>query len=141
MVGSHSVRHWSRTQPTFALSSAEAELGGIATRVADALGFQSLARDLGWHYEIRLHSDATAAIGMCRRRGMGEIRHLDVTDLWCQSKVRSGAVSLVKVLGAKNPADLMTKYVPRDILEKALAPMRMSARAGRAEVAPATAGC
>ena len=78
---------------------------------------------------------------MCRRRGMGKIRHLDVTDLWCQSKVRSGAVSLVKVLGAENPADLMTKYVPRDILEKALATMRMSAKAGRAEVAPAAAGC
>lgn len=47
IMGGHTARHWSRTQPTIALSSGEAELGGIGAGIAEALGFQSLARDLG----------------------------------------------------------------------------------------------
>ena len=135
------IKHWSKTQTTLALSSGEAELHGICMGITQGLGLQSVARDLGMVVDIRIHSDATAAIGMCRRRGMGKIRHLDVTDLWCQHKVRTGAVQLVKVLGSENPADMMTKYVPREILEKMLAKCNMVAREGRAACAPAAAGC
>ena len=71
---------------------------------------------------------------------MGKIRHLDVADLWCQEKVRSGVVKLSKVLGADNPADCMTKYVPRDVLEKMLLKMGMRPLTGRAECAPAAGG-
>ena len=103
--------------------------------------FQSIARDLGFHVSIRVHIDATAALGICRRRGLGKIRHLDVTDLWCQEKVRTGAVTLHKVLGADNPADIMTKYTDRTILEKMLGLMNLRQMSGRAECAPAAAGC
>ena len=72
---------------------------------------------------------------------MGKIRHLDIADLWCQEKVRSGAVSLHKVLGADNPADVMTKYATRETLEKMIGRMGMAPMAGRAECAPAAAGC
>jgi hypothetical protein len=115
------AKHWSKTQTTIALSSGEAELHGIAAGIAHGLGIQSLARDLGFSMSMRIHSDATAALGICRRRGLGKIRHLDVTDLWCQEKVRDGTVQLLKVLGADNPADIMTKYVDRAILDKSLA--------------------
>ena len=101
---------------------------------------QSLARDLGWPIGANIHSDATAALGICRRRGLGKIRHLDVTDLWCQEKVRSGAVSLHKVLGTENPADIMTKYTDRTILEKMLGIVNMQTLPGRAACAPATVG-
>ena len=47
MLGSHTVRHWSKTQSTIALSSGEAELSGIGSGIAEALGVQSLARDVG----------------------------------------------------------------------------------------------
>ena len=98
---------------------------------------QSLAKDLGFKIGVRIHSDATAALGICRRRGLGKIRHLDVTDLWCQEKVRMGAVTLHKVLGSENPADMMTKYVERSVLEDLLARINMSVMDGRAECAPA----
>ena len=134
------VKHWSKTQTTIALSSGEAELHGIAAGIAQGLGVQSLARDLGWSIGVNIHSDATAALGICRRRGLGKIRHLDVTDLWCQEKVRSGAISLHKVLGSENPADIMTKYTGRIILEKMLGRVNMQALPGRAACAPATVG-
>ena len=135
------VKHWSKTQTTIALSSGEAELHGIGAGIAQGLGLQSIARDLGFHVSIRVHTDATAALGICRRRGLGKIRHLDVTDLWCQEKVRTGAVTLHKVLGADNPADIMTKYTDRAILENMLGLMNLRQMSGRAECAPAAAGC
>ena len=135
------VKQWSKTQSTLALSSGEAELHGIASGIAQGLGMQSIARDLGWSMGIKLHSDATAALGICRRRGLGKIRHLDVTDLWCQEQVRLGKVSLHKVLGSENPADIMTKYVDSATLKKMLKIINLIPMSGRAEIAPAAAGC
>ena len=136
MMGPHCVRHWSTTQTTIALSSGEAELHGIAKGMSHAIGMQSLCRDLGWQYKIRVHSDATAAIGIARRRGLGKIRHLDVEDLWVQAKVRDKTIELVKVLGAENPADILTKYVDKGILTKMLSRLGMRVMTGRSAAAP-----
>ena len=101
-----------------------------------AKGMQSLCRDLGWQYKIQVHSDATAAIGIARRRGLGKIRHLDVEDLWVQAKVRDKTIELVKVLGAENPADMLTKYVDKGILNKMMAKLGMNILPGRSSAAP-----
>jgi hypothetical protein len=140
LIGKCLIKHWSKTQTTISLSSGEAELHGIAYGAAQALGLQSLLRDLGWSLKIRLHSDATAAIGICRRKGLGKIRHLSVTDLWIQDKVRSKTIDLVKVLGTDNPADVLTKYVQRPTMEKALAELCLVPTPGRPECAPIAMG-
>ena len=93
LFGTHLVKHWSKTQPTIALSSGEAELIGIGQGSAQALGLQSLAADMHWTLQLNVHSDATAAIGIAKRRGLGKIRHLHTTDLWVQERVRSGDVN------------------------------------------------
>ena len=141
MLGMSNVKHWAKTQSTIALSSGEAELHGIAAGITQGIGMQSIARDLGFKIGVRVHTDATAALGICRRRGLGKIRHLDVTDLWCQEKVRDGTVQLLKVLGSENPADIMTKYTDRQTLEKMLRLVGLSTLEGRAECAPLAAGC
>ena len=140
MLGSHTIKQWSKTQSTLALSSGEAELSGIAAGAAQAIGPQTILRDLGFNVKIVLHSDATAAIGIARRKGMGKIRHLDVSDLWVQDKIRSGALDLVKVPGDQNPADSLTKYVDHSILVKSLARMNLHLREGRPESAPEAMG-
>ena len=86
-----------------------------------------------------MHTDATAAIGIARRRGKAKIRHLDTTDLWVQEKIRSGCVELLKIPGTENPADAMTKYVERSILEKMVKKIGMTKLTGRPKCAPATA--
>ena len=111
MLGQCCVRHWSKTQSTISLSSGESELHGIAFGASQALGLQSLMRDMGWILPIQLWSDATAAIGIARRKGLGKIRYLDVTDLWIQDKIRSGQMKLDKILGTENPSDALTKFV------------------------------
>ena len=78
------MKHRSNTQTTVALSFGDAELHGIAAGMAQGIGLQALARDLRFEVTLSLHSDATAAIGIARKPGMGKIRHLDCTDLWIQ---------------------------------------------------------
>ena len=138
-VGGGDIKHWSKTQSTMALLSGEAELNSIGAGIAQGVGIQSICRDLGYDYRLRVHSDATAAIGIARRRGMGKIRHLDTTDLWVQEVIRSGRVELVKVPGVDNPADVLTKYVDKSLMTKMLDNMGMSKLDGRAKCAPAIA--
>ena len=134
--GKHPIKHWSLTQTTIALSSGEAELGGICRGAALALGLQSLANDLGIALNIELLTDATAAIGICRRRGLGKIRHLHVSDLWVQDRLKKGDFSLSKVLGADNPADLLTKHVSRELMLKHMQAIGITGESGRANSAP-----
>ena len=39
------------------------------------------------------------------------MRHIEIRDLWLQKEIREGRVLVHKVLGAENPADLMTKIL------------------------------
>ena len=136
MNGDHCIKHWSVTQSTLSLSSGESELHGISKGIATALGLKSLAKDLGFNITLRIHSDACAAIGIARRRGLGKVRHLDVEDLWVQQKVRDGTVQLLKVAGVDNPADIFTKYVAADLLNKMLGKLNLIFMDGRPEAAP-----
>ena len=88
MHGPHAVKHWSTTLSTVCLSSGEAELRGIGDGLAQAIGLQSIARDMGLHWRIGLYANATAAIGIARRKGIGRICHLDFADLWIQIQIQ-----------------------------------------------------
>ena len=136
MLGSHCVRHWSATQPTIALSSGEAELGGLAKGSAHGIGLCTVANDFGFQLKPCVHSDATAAIGIAKRRGVGKIRHLSTADLWIQERQREGDLEIVKVLGANNPGDALTKYVERNLLEKHMCRINCFPEDGRAASAP-----
>ena len=136
MLGTHIVKHWSSTQATVALSSAEAELSGICRGASQGIGLRELCHDLGLEVRLRVHSDATGAIGMCRRRGLGKVRHLAVADLWIQDKVKAKDFDLVKVNGQENPADILTKPVDRGCLCKHLMRLRLEEEEGRAASAP-----
>ena len=68
--GAHLIKHWSSTQKAVTLSSAEAEFY-----------IQAWGRDLGLDMTVRMHADSAAAIGICRRSGIGRVRHLAVGQL------------------------------------------------------------
>ena len=94
--GMHLLKHWSLTQTTVTLSSAEAELNGICRGASTSLGLQTVAKDLCFLWSLGIQTDATAAVGICRRRGLGRIRHLAKADLWVQDRLRSKDFSLFK---------------------------------------------
>ena len=139
-MGGHLIKHWNQTQPAIALSSGETELVGIGQGMAQGLGLQSLARYMNWNLKLNLHSDATAAIGIAKRRGLGKARHLHTTDLWIQERVGNGDVGLLKILGTENPADALTKYLDPTSMARALAKMNVVFMDGRPDIAPAAMG-
>ena len=118
MLGSNCIKTWPTTQATVALSSAEAKLYALIKGASQALGLMSLLDDLGQAVKTTFFTDASAAIGIVRRSGFGKLRHLNVRYLWLQDQVREGMVSLTKVKGTENPADIMTKNVNHQSAEK-----------------------
>ena len=82
---------------------------------------RSVLQDFGLNAEILIRSDATAAIGIVHRLGLGKVRHLATSDLWIQQHVRMGLLRIEKLDGKSNPADAFTKHLPgHDLLAKAL---------------------
>ena len=70
------------------------------------------------------------------RRGLGKIRHLAVSDLWVQDRLHRGDFSLTKIPGSENPADLLTKHVPREIMARHMEFLGLRTEDGRAASAP-----
>ena len=103
------LKGWSKTQPTIALSTGEAELASICKACAEGLGIQALLKDLGISVKISISSDASAAIGIASRQGLGRLRHIATADLWVQQRLKHKEFELGKVNGSENPSDLMTK--------------------------------
>ena len=111
MFGSHSVKSWSTTQPVIALSSGEAEYYSMVKGGSMGLGIQAMARDLGISVSVSVKTDASAAKGIASRRGLGKVRHIDVSQLWLQDRVSKGEIVIEKVSTHNNIADAMTKHV------------------------------
>ena len=98
-------------QNLISLSSAEAELYGLIKASSEALGCQSMAKDIGQERTIRVCADASAALGIVHRKGLGKVRHIDTNTLWLQQAACSKRIEYVKVAGNLNPADLLTKHL------------------------------
>ena len=54
--------------------------------------------------------------------------------------MRTGRIDLRKVAGEQNPADLLTKYTDRKVIDMALEKMNLKFLDGRSAVAPAAMG-
>ena len=137
MVGQHCLRTWSSTQPSVTLSSGEAEYYGLVKAAGAGLGHQSLMSDLGVDLPVTAWTDSSAALGIASRSGLGKLRHLETHTLWLQEKVRTKAISVKKVWGEVNPADLFTKHLPsREKVHQLLGLFGCEYRSGRAAAAP-----
>ena len=133
MMGSHLIKAWSRTQNNVTISSAEAELYAMVKCTAELIGIKSMMADWGRTKTGTLYADSTAALGIAKRKGAGKMRHININTLWIQGVQDSDNVEFQKVLGTENPADLMTKYLTRDTINKHMLTMGQEIREGRAE--------
>ena len=137
LLGEHILKTYSSTQPTVSLSSGEAEFYGVVRASGAALGQQSLFADLGVPLDVRVWTDSSAAMGICTRQGLGKLRHIDTQTLWVQEKVRTKQITLKKVLGELNPADLLTKFLTgKEKLDQLIKLFGLVAMTGRAKSAP-----
>ena len=138
MHGNHLIKSWSINQSVIALSSGEAEYYGLVKAMSVAMGIVSLCEDLGVTFgkPIEVKTDASAAIGIASRIGLGKIRHIEVSQLWLQEKVRTGKVIITKVDTNCNLADALTKGVDANILSNDLAGVGVIIRTDRHRLAP-----
>ena len=134
--GSHVLRSWSKMQNLVAMSSAEAELYGTVRASCELLGVRSLARDYGRWLDGRLYADASAALGIIHRQGLGKLRHLDTSTLWVQQAARAKLIEYIKVPGEDNPADILTKHLAAEPRERHAARCGLIYLEGRAAIAP-----
>ena len=88
MHGAHLVKAYSRTQSNRALSSGEAEFYALVSTSSEALGLVATSEVFGDKIDAFLYADASAAIGVAGREGLGRIRHLDTQLLWLQQALR-----------------------------------------------------
>ena len=109
------MKSWAKSQAVVATSSGGAEYYGLAKVAAEAIGFKSLAQDLGLEIGVRLWVDSSAAKAVATRVGAEKMRHVEVTYLWVQELVQAKKIKVCKVKGMNNPADMLTK--PKHIKE------------------------
>ncbi len=136
MHGWHCVKTWSSTQATVALSSGESELYSLTKGASQAIGLMALAADLGIAVNAKMHTDASATLGIVQRQGLGKLRHIGVQYLWLQERVRDGTMVVKKVAGIDNPADLMTKHLAAVDIERHIEHLNFERHSDRASAAP-----
>ena len=83
----------------------------------ELLGIQSCARDLGIPLGASVYADASAALGIIQRRGIGKMRHIQTQCLWLQEAHATKRIGFEKIDGSKNPSDLMTKHLTPERIE------------------------
>ena len=65
-----------------------------------------------------MYCDSAVALGITNRAGIGKVRHLRTQGLWVQEVRASGRITYRKVLGEKNPADLPTKHLSVEMVNR-----------------------
>ena len=95
-----------------------------------------MLEDFGVRVTIRVNSDASAAKGMASRKGLGKVRHIAVNQLWIQDRVSRGDLTISKVNGKENLADILTKHVNSEDIRVDLHRTGQAIVVGRPSIAP-----
>ncbi len=136
MLGVHCVRSWSKTQSVIATSSAESELYALVRASQEAMGIRTLLSDFGVYAKVSLKVDASAALSIVERKGLGKLKHVCVQWLWVQQVSKRKEIAYEKIKGQVNPTDAMTKHLTRQVMEDHLRRMFCEFREGRSSEAP-----
>ena len=110
MSGRHLLHHWSSTQATVALSSAEAELNALVKAISETLGIKNMMKFAGVELTAEVFTDSSAAKGIVHRTGCGKVKHLEAKQLWVQEAVEVKEIKVSQVPREHNPSDALTHH-------------------------------
>ena len=116
--------------------AAGAEPYAIIKTASESLGVMSILWDWQLPMEGDLMADASAALGIIGRTGLGKLRHIDTSYLWLQQESIKDKIKMNKVLGTENPADMNSKGLKAEDIMRYTEMLNMEHRQGRAELAP-----
>ena len=135
-IGGHLIRSYSKTQSVIAKSSGESELYAAVRASAEGLGILTLLSDFGLkEMKVSVGMDASAAIGIAQRQGIGKLRHIEVDVLWLQEQQARRLLPIVKVPGPRNPSDMGTKNIAVALLDQYITQLNLEVVEGRAAIA------
>eukprot|EP00435_Cladocopium_sp_Y103_P016734 s3384_g4.t1 len=118
MVGKNVLASYCRGLSMICLSSGEAEFNGGVCACSEGLFYHQLLGFLGVVTKMRVFLDSSAARGVFQRQGAGRIRHLEIKSLWVQTALRQRKFTLHAVNTNENVADVGTKALSVQKLEK-----------------------
>ena len=86
MFGAHRIRVYSGPQSVIASSSAASEFYATTKAATEATEILALMTDFRIEKSVVAEVDASAALGVIERRGIGRTRHLYTCALWFQEQ-------------------------------------------------------
>ena len=139
-LGHHCVRSWNAKQQVVALPTGEAELYGVVKGAGLLIGAISMMRDLVLSVEGVLRADSSAGKGIASRRGLGEVKHLDVRNMRIQDVVRSRRIAIVQIAGGGNAAVVLIRHLDGPAIARRMKRLGCAVDSGRRKLAPAVVG-
>ena len=102
------------------LSSAESEAKAITKGCIEALHVKHLLEhQTARTFKFEVWTDSSGAKAIIQRLGPGRrAKHLEVQTMWVEQLNKRGLISMNKLGTLENVADLLTKHVPRAVLDK-----------------------
>ena len=92
--------------------------------------------DYGSEMGAMVCTDASAAIGMAHRQGLGQTRNTEMQRLWMQSEVINGKLQSQKGGTKQNPADFLPEPSVIDVIHRHQIALDNSADSSMAKEAP-----
>ena len=135
MAGRHCIKASSNLQSTISLSSGESEFYAIVKGTALVLSMAALLAEWDYPVTCAVSSDSSAARGMCSRRGLGKLRHVQTRYLWVQERVQRKEVVIDAVGTHHNMSDICTKTLPADVVQRHMSAMGQIYKEGRSQAA------
>ena len=118
---SGSIFHsWAKKKETIAMSSGEAEFIALCTAAKETAYVLHVLSEMGikCRHVPKIYVDSTVALAMVSAKTVGRVKHIDRALFWIKEMVKLGKITLEKVHGSVNLADLFTKWVDKSTLEK-----------------------
>ena len=104
--------------------------------LSETLGVKSALFDFGILVGGVINSDASAALGIIKRQGLGKLRHIDTSFLYIQQINVDKVLRFEKTSGDSNPSDICTKGFAGPKIMMFIERMSMEFIDGRASAAP-----
>ena len=135
-IGKHIINTWAQKQARVANNVLESEAYAILKGATEGLGTVTLFEDIGMDaLKLWLHMDASAAMGIIERKGIGELIHVEVDVLWLQQQQARELLPITKIDGKKNMSNMMSKKNACQKMAIHFEMMNMNFKDGRAGIA------
>ena len=102
----------------------------------NALGISGVLKDLGINLAAAVSTDSSAAKGIANRRGLGKLRHIELSELWVQDQTARGRITIYKINGSENSSDSLTKHSTSERIAQTLNHCSQVLATGRHAIMP-----